>query len=36
MMWPNPNSPWAFPAVIGGLVVIVVSMLYVFKRRGWW
>jgi len=35
-MWPNPDFPWSFAAVIGSFVVITASMLVVFKRRGWW
>jgi magnesium transporter len=36
MMWPSPDWAWSFPVVIAGLLVIVVGMLYAFKRRGWW
>lgn len=35
-MWPSPDWPWSFAAVIGSFAVIVIGMLYVFKRRGWW
>ena len=35
-MWPSPAFPWSFAAVIGSFVVITLSMLVVFKRRGWW
>jgi len=35
-MWPATSSTWGFGAVIGSFVVIVIGMLYVFKRRGWW
>ena len=35
-MWPSPDLPWSFAAVIGSFVVITLSMLIVFKRRGWW
>jgi magnesium transporter len=35
-MWPSPDFPWSFAAVIGSFVVITLSMLVVFKRRGWW
>lgn len=35
-MWPSPDYPWSFAAVIGSFVVITLSMLVVFKRRGWW
>lgn len=35
-MWPSTEWALSFPAVIGSCVVIVVGMLYVFKRRGWW
>jgi magnesium transporter len=35
-MWPSPAYPWSFAAVIGSFVAITLSMLVVFKRRGWW
>jgi magnesium transporter len=35
-MWPSTEYPWSFAAVIGSFVVITLSMLVVFKRRGWW
>jgi len=36
MMWPNPEWAWSFPVVIAGCGVIVLVMLYIFKRRQWW
>jgi len=35
-MWPSPDWAFSFAAVMGSMVVIVIGMLYVFKRRGWW
>lgn len=35
-MWPSPEWAWSFPAVMGSFVVIVLGMLYLFKRRRWW
>jgi magnesium transporter len=35
-MWPSPAWGWSFSAVIGSFAVIVIGMLYVFKRRHWW
>lgn len=36
MMWPSPEWAWSFPVVIASLGVIVLGMLYFFKRRQWW
>ena len=35
-MWPSPDWAWSFPAVMIACVVIVIGMLGLFKRRGWW
>jgi magnesium transporter len=35
-MWPSPEWGWSFSAVMGSFVVIVIGMLYLFKRRHWW
>jgi magnesium transporter len=35
-MWPSPDWAWSFPFVMGACVVIVIGMLYLFKRRRWW
>ena len=36
MMWPSTEWAWSFPVVMGSMFVIVIGMLYAFKRRGWW
>jgi len=35
-MWPSTESSWGFSFVMGSFVVIVIGMLYLFKRRRWW
>jgi magnesium transporter len=35
-MWPPVAAVWAFPAIIGVMVVIAVWMLVFFRRREWW
>ncbi|HEX9094118.1 MAG TPA: magnesium/cobalt transporter CorA [Coriobacteriia bacterium] len=35
-MWPPITAVWSFGVVITSMVVISVSMLWIFKRRNWW
>ena len=35
-MWPPVNRVWSFYAVIGGMLVIGVSMALYFRRKKWW
>ena len=35
-MWPSPVTRWAFPAVMGAMLVISVGMLWFYRKRDWW
>lgn len=35
-MWPPADAVWAFPAIIGAMLIIAVWMLVFFRRREWW
>jgi len=33
---PELHTPWGYPALLSVMAVLGVSMLYYFKRKGWW
>lgn len=35
-MWPPVRSYWSFWAVVGGMIVIAISMALYFRRKNWW
>ncbi|MGB4593998.1 MAG: magnesium/cobalt transporter CorA [Coriobacteriia bacterium] len=35
-MWPPVDAAWAFPAIVGSMVVIAIWMVWFFRRREWW
>jgi magnesium transporter len=35
VLLPGESSPWAFPIIIGAMVLIVLAMLLFFKSRNW-
>lgn len=35
-MWPPVDAVWAFPAIVGFMLVVAVWMVWFFRRRDWW
>lgn len=35
-MWPPPDSPWGFWAVMGSMAVIAAALSYLFHKMEWW
>jgi magnesium transporter len=35
-MWPPDGALWAFPVVVGSMLVIAITMALYFRRKQWW